>query len=89
MLVAIACLAIGRSAPIFVQEVTTAAIRGTVHTAAGERVDGALDRVVNEAAGYAIETKVRGDAFVVRGLETRKPYRILVMGPGYSPQVLD
>ncbi len=81
------CLALGRSAPAAAQGITTAAIRGTVRAQSGDGVDGALVRVVNDATGYAIETKVRGDAFVVSGLETGGPYRVLVRSLGYSPQV--
>lgn len=84
-----ACLILGRSAPTFAQGITTAAIRGTVRTETGAGVEGAIIRAVNVATGYANETRVRGGAFVLQGLATGGPYRILVRSLGYSPQVLD
>jgi carboxypeptidase family protein/TonB-dependent receptor-like protein len=83
------CLTLGGSAPISAQGITTAAIRGTVRAEDGEDVEGAFVRVVNVSTGYATETRVRGGTFLVQGLETGGPYRVVVRSLGYAPQVLD
>jgi hypothetical protein len=83
------CLALGGSAPISAQGITTAAIRGTVRAQGGENVEGAFVRVVNVSTGYASETRVRGGSFLVQGLATGGPYRLVVRSLGYAPQVLD
>ena len=83
------CLTLGGSAPISAQGITTAAIRGTVSDQSGVGVDGALVRVVDESTGYATETRVRGGSFLVQGLATGGPYRIVVRSLGHAPQVLD
>lgn len=82
------CLTLG-SAPIYAQGITTAAIRGTVRDQSGEDVEGAFVGVVNVSTGYATETRVRGGSFLVQGLATGGPYRIVVRSLGYAPQVLD
>ena len=83
------CLTLGGSTPISAQGITTAAIRGTVRFESGDDVEGAFVRVVNVATGYASEMRIRGGSFLVQGLETGGPYRIVVRGLGYSPQVLE
>jgi hypothetical protein len=83
------CLTLGSSAPISAQGITTAAIRGTVRAEGGENVEGAFVQVVNVSTGYATETRVRGGSFLVQGLATGGPYRIVVRGLGYSPEVLE
>jgi hypothetical protein len=83
------CFTLGGSAPIYAQGLTTAAIRGTVRAQGGEDVEGAFVRVLNLSTGYATETRVRGASFLVQGLATGGPYRILVRSLGYAPQVLD
>ena len=82
-------LALGRSAPISAQGITTAAIRGTVRDQTGVGVDGALVRVVDVSTGYFTETRVRRGSFLVQGLSTGGPYRIVIRRLGYAPQVLD
>jgi carboxypeptidase family protein/TonB-dependent receptor-like protein len=77
------------SAPIHAQGLTSAAIRGTVRAESGDDVEGALVRVVNVSTGYATETRVRRGSFLVQGLATGGPYRIVVRSLGHAPQVLD
>jgi len=79
----------GGSTPLSAQGVSTTAIRGTVRAESGGVVEGARVRVVSVATGYANDTRVRGGSFLVQGLPTGGPYRIVVRGVGYSPQVMD
>jgi hypothetical protein len=79
----------GGSAPLTAQGISTTAIRGTVRAESGGNVEGARVRVVNLANGYANDTRVRGGSFLVQGLPTGGPYRIVVRGLGYSAQVMD
>src|SRR2546430_506482 len=83
------CLTLGAAAPISGQGITTAAIQGTVRAESGPGVDGALVRVVNLSTGYSTETRVRGGGFLVQGLATGGPYRIVVRSLGYAPELLD
>jgi TonB-dependent receptor-like protein/carboxypeptidase family protein len=83
------CLTLGGAASITAQGITTAAIQGTVRDESGASVDGALVRVVNLSTGYATETRVRGGSFLVQGLATGGPYRIVVRSLGYAPEVLE
>ena len=68
---------------------STSMIRGTVRAESGGSVEGARIRVVNVATGYVNETRVRGGTFLVQGLPTGGPYRVVVRGLGYSQQVMD
>ena len=83
------CVTLGTSAPIAAQGITTAAIRGTVRSQDGASVNDASVRVVNVSTGYAAEARVRDGSFLVQGLATGGPYRIVVKSLGYAPEVLD
>jgi TonB-dependent receptor-like protein/carboxypeptidase family protein len=83
------CLTLTGFVPISAQGITTSAIQGTVRAENRASVDGALVRVVNLSTGYATETRVRGGSFLVQGLATGGPYRIVVRSLGYAPEVLD
>ena len=85
----ILCLTLAGFVPISAQGITTSAIQGTVRAENSGSVDGALVRVVNLSTGYATETRVRGGSFLVQGLATGGPYRIVVRSLGHAPQVLD
>lgn len=71
------------------QGITSAALHGTVRGEPGSDVDGASVRVINNSTGYATETRVRAGGFLVQGLATGGPYRIVVTKVGYAPQVVD
>jgi len=88
VLIALFLLLVG-SAPISAQGITTAAIRGTVRDQSGASVNDAFVRVVNVSTGYFTDARVRGGTFLVQGLATGGPYRIVVRRLGYAPQVLD
>lgn len=88
-LLTLVCLTVGFSTPIPAQGITTAAIRGTVRFENEVGVNDASVRVTNMSTGYAIETKVRRGSFLVMGLETGGPYRVVVRSIGYSPQAVD
>jgi hypothetical protein len=77
------------AAPISAQGITTSAIVGTVRAESGASVDGALVRVVNLSTGYATETRARVGSFLVQGLATGGPYRVVVSSLGYAPEVID
>jgi hypothetical protein len=83
------CLALGRSTPASAQGITTGAIRGTVRAQNGKNVDGAVIQAVNTETGFAIQTRARNGRFIVQGLATSTPYRIVVRSLGYELQTLD
>lgn len=77
------------AAPTSAQGITTSAILGTVRAESGASVDGALVRVVNLSTGYATETRTRVGSFLMQGLATGGPYRVVVSSLGYAPEVID
>lgn len=85
----VVCLTLMGSAPISAQGISTAAIRGTVHSENGSAVTDVSVRVVNLSTGYATETRVRSGDFLVQGLATGGPYRLVVRSVGYIPQIVD
>jgi TonB-dependent receptor-like protein/carboxypeptidase family protein len=82
-------LSLGGSASISAQGITTAAIRGTVRDQGGAGVNDAFVRVVNVSTGYFTEARVRGGTFLVQGLATGGPYRIVVRRLGFAPEMMD
>lgn len=89
VVLATTCLALGRSTPALAQGITTGAIQGTVRAQNGENVDGAVIDAVNLETGFAIQTRARNGRFLVQGLATSAPYRIVVRRLGYESQTLD
>jgi hypothetical protein len=89
VLLAVLWLIQGGSTALSAQGISTTAIRGTVRAESGAGVEGAHVRIVNLPTGYANETRVRGGRFLVQGLPTGGPYRIVVRGLGYSAQMMD
>lgn len=83
------CITLGGFSPISGQGVTTSAIQGTVRAEGGGSVDDVVVRVVNLSNGYATETRVRHGNFLVQGLATGGPYRVIVRSLGYAPEILD
>jgi hypothetical protein len=83
------CLTLGASDPVSAQGVSTSAIRGTVRAEGRDSIDDVVVRVVNLSTGYATETRVRRGSFLVQGLASGGPYRIVVKSVGYAPEVLD
>jgi len=82
-------LVLGASTSLSAQGISTTAIRVTLRTEDGGSVEDARVRVVNDATGYANETRIRGGSFLIEELPAGGPYRVVVTGIGYSPQVMD
>jgi hypothetical protein len=82
-------LATAGYARLHAQGLTSASIRGTVRAEDRNNVESATVSVLNTSTGYVTETKARGGTFLVQGLATGGPYRIVVRSLGYTPQVLD
>lgn len=81
-----AALLLANAPSAHAQGVTTGAIRGTVSTADGASMDGAVVRAVNAATGFAAQTDVRHGRFRIDGLEPGGPYVAHVDAPGFHPQ---
>jgi hypothetical protein len=71
---------------LLAQSVTTASIRGTVHTADGSDVDGARVSVVNTSTGFGSQRDVRDGRFLVSGLPIGGPYTVTLQRAGYRTE---
>ena len=79
--VIVACIIVGT--PASPQGVTTATIRGQVHTPTGGDVSGAVAHVVDVSTGFGASARVRNGVFLVQSLAPGGPYRVSVRLLGY------
>lgn len=73
------------SSRLLAQGMTTAAIRGVVHTADGADAKGTRVTVRNTATGYVVQSEVRHGRFFVDGLDVGGPYTVTLRRLGYRP----
>lgn len=68
------------------QGIASGSVRGSVRSPGGISLEGAGVRVLNTATGFAVQTQVRRDRFLVQGLEPGGPYVVEVRHIGFVPQ---
>lgn len=85
LLLAALMLAVGWPRAADAQGVTTAAITGTVRTAAGGPLAGATITAVHEPSGTRYGTLTRADGrFLIPGMRVGGPYRVTASSVGYG-----
>jgi hypothetical protein len=72
------------------QNLTTAAVSGTVRDASGAAIDAAEIHVINRSTGVATGSRSRADGrYTVQGLDVGGPYSVLIARIGFAPYARD